>query len=215
MDSIRLVSLDIETSGLDPVRHRPLAISAVDIASGEDYYVGLEWGELSVSIQAMRVNRIDLTASNRTQEWHLCRDVTRTLPAADAIAEFGVWLGQRREAGDELRALGKNPASLDLPLLGPTWELWGCHKPFPFSHRCVDLNSVFVAIACANGDVGSAKRIRADITKQAWHAFRRNKPDYFAALEEVGGAEHHALGDAWWNVYAWEKCLEMVGRRRD
>jgi len=221
MKKVRLISLDLETSGLDPARHRPLTIGAVDIETGEDYYVGLEWDELAVSVQAMRVNRIDLTASNRTQDWHLCRDLSRTFPAAEAIAEFGQWLSIRRKADEELRALGKNPGSFDLPLLRPTWdEFWGYHaifRGFPFSYRCVDLNSAFAAIACARGlDI---ENVRGDIMERAWRDFRQSaeKTNYkgslaelFRELDAAGGAEHHALGDAWWNVFAWRCCLDMI-----
>jgi len=215
MKKVRLISLDLETSGLDPTRHRPLAIGAVDIEADVDYYVGLEWDELAVSTQAMRVNRIDLAASNRaTMGWHLHRDTSRTLPAAEAIIEFGQWLAERREADEEIRALGKNPGSFDLPLLRPTWdELWEHHaifNGFPFSHRCVDLNSAFAVIACAKGlDIGE---VRAGIAEGAWRDFQSSETlgELFRELDGSGGAEHHALGDAWWNAFAWRRCLAMI-----
>lgn len=236
---IRLISLDIETTGLDPARHVPLSIGAVDIASGRDYFVGLEWDELTVTTAAMRINRIDITRSDRDAEDKRPFGDSRpgrTLPAARAIEEFGLWLNEMRTWGSdaEVRALGKNPASLDLPLLRPTWDrFWngtGLFKGFPFSHRCVDLNSVFVAIAAARGDCAAA--VRDIITELAWDDLRREAPqqrcgggvllpgrdEHYAlsgtwdALNEAtgGSPEHHALADAWWNAYAWQRCVMML-----
>ncbi len=242
---IRLISLDIETTGLDPEKHVPLSIGAVDIASGRDYFVGLEWGELTVETAAMRINRIDITRSDRdTEDKRPFGDSGpgRTLPAGDAIDEFGLWLNEVRMYGSdaEIRALGKNPGSFDLPMLRPTWErLWkrqSTFSKFPFSHRCVDLNSVFTVIAAAKG--GDATAVRTVITELAWDDLRKDAPQLVAydearpgwkgicagrekhyapsgtwdALDEATGTdpEHHALADAWWNAYAWQRCILML-----
>lgn len=239
---IRLISLDIETSGLDPAKHVPLSIGAVDIATGRDYFVGLEWNELTVNTVAMRINRIDITRSDQdvrggisgASEPFRSSRPGRTLPAKDAIDEFGLWLSEVRKCDAEIRALGKNPGSFDLLLLRPTWEtFWkrtNLFQGFPFSHRCVDLNSVFVAIAAAKG--GDATAVRNVITEMAWDDLRREAPQLPILGEEMlprrdksympsgtwdalfeatdGHPEHHALADAWWNAYAWQRCVQMV-----
>jgi len=246
---IRLISLDIETTGLDPTRHVPLSIGAVDLASGKDYFVGLEWDELVVNTAAMRINRIDITRSDQdvregvsgsgssgVYETFRTSRPGRTLPAEQAIDEFGMWLCEVRRWGSdaEIRALGKNPASLDLPLLRPTWDnFWKrmeLFPRFPFSHRCVDLNSVFVAIAAAQGKCTAD--VRSLVTELAWNDLHKSAPqaningseilpgrdahyaplDTWRALDEAtsGSPEHHALADAWWNAYAWQRCVLML-----
>ena len=251
---IRLISLDIETSGLNPAKHVPLSIGAVDIASGRDYFVGLEWDELTVTPTAMRINRIDITRSDRdvgdgiygygsgsrTPEGPFSSSRPgRTLPAAKAIEEFALWLQEIwRGDEEEIRALGKNPASFDLPMLRPTWERLQSDSVlsvtfggrFPFSYRCVDLNSVFVAIAAVKG--GDANAVKDVITELAWDDLRKEAPQlpihgeemlpgrdkHYAmfgtwnALSEAtgGNPEHNALGDAWWNAYAWQRCVQML-----
>jgi len=208
---MRIISLDLETSGLDPERHRTLSIGAVDILTGADFYVELRWEELLVSAQAMQINRIDLSrpASPPDAPRH-----SRRLAANDAILDFRGWLGALDGRGpEELRALGKNPASLDLPFLRSAWAAGavprGCGaNDFPFSHRCIDLNSVFAAIACASDR--DTQQVREEIAGRAWLAFRSARPGLFAELEAAGGAEHHGLGDAWWNAHAWEECLRLM-----
>ena len=236
---IRLISLDIETTGLDPAKHVPLSIGAVDLASGRDYFVGLEWDELIVDTVAMRINRIDITRSDRDAEDKRPFGGSRpgrTLPAEDAIDEFGLWLNEVRRYGSdaEIRALGKNPGSFDLPMLRPTWErFWkrtNLFPGFPFSHRCVDLNSVFVTIAGARGE--DANAVRAAVTEMAWTDLEKESPQALVHGEKMlpgrdkhwpppgtrdaldretdGKPEHHALGDAWWNAYAWQRCILML-----
>lgn len=243
---IRLISLDIETTGLDPAKHVPLSIGAVDIASGRDYYVGLEWDELTVTVEAMRINRIDITRSDRGKEDRVSRGMRaahsrpgRTLPAEAAIDDFGLWLNDMRRYGNdaEIRALGKNPAALDLPLLHPTWKkFWkraNLFPGFPFSHRCVDLNSVFTAIGAVRGGGVAAAHVRDIVTELAWADLRKEAPQeavhgdemmlpgrerHYAlsgtwdALDKAtgGNPEHHALADAWWNAYAWQRCILML-----
>jgi len=219
---IRLVSLDIETSGLDPTRHVPLSIGAVDIVTGKDYYAGLEWDDLTVSIEAMRINRFDLTRRDRDEgdRLHSSRP-GRTLRAARAIEEFALWLMDIRGADEELRALGKNPGSFDLPMLRPTWDglcpdgIFG--GKFPFSYRSVDLNTVFVAVAAARGDMPGA--VKDVVGELAWNDLRREAPQadvhgspLLPGRDEhwARSPEHHALADAWWNAYAWQRCVLML-----
>jgi hypothetical protein len=203
---MRIVSLDLETSGLDPVRHRTLSIGAVDVLTSADFYAELRWEELLVTAQAMQINRIDLSrqASPPGAPRHL-----RKLPASDAVLDFRGWLGALggRRPEEELRAMGKNTASLDLPFLRSAWAAAGAGD-FPFSHRCVDLNSIFAAIACAAGL--DTQQVRGEVSGRAWRAFRAAQPGLFAELEAAGGVEHHGLGDAWWNAYAWEECLRLM-----
>ena len=88
------------------------------------------------------------------------------------------------QPGDDNRILGVNP-QFDLSFLNKT----GLGNYF--SYRVIDLNSIFAFLG---------EGIRELITAAAKDLLYEQKPEIYAL------GKHHALYDAWWNVYAYEEC---------
>lgn len=193
---MKILSVDLETTGLDPNKHFVLSIGAVCPSTHSHFYVEFDWKELLVCPKAMKVNQIDLRASNPEAK-----------SPEEAMSSFEEWLGKNEIRGqEECRILGKNPTGIDRPMLERLWDKYrgclSCPVKFPFSHRTVDLNTLFAGLAEANGlDVD---KTRKGIEKVAEENIQFNYPGVF----ELGA--HHALWDAYWNVYAWRECLNRI-----
>lgn len=190
-----IVSLDLETSGIEPGKHQTIAIGAVkidvdgrSINDANSFYAQLEWDSLCVSPAAMRINKLNIVdPPGRNAPF-----VERSLPAQEAMDEFSKWLGESK-----IIALGKNVGSFDLPMLKACWGDKSS-RPWPFSYRSIDLNSLFFTQAQITGRL--FEDVRKEVTDRAWdavdkkHAFKK---------------EHHALADAIWNVFAWNECFKF------
>lgn len=195
-----IISLDLETTGVIPGKHVPISIGAVKMdtdldrhVSTNSFYVQLEWDSLVVDPQAMRINRLDI--ANPPGRYGAFDK--KSLPADEGLDAFVQWLGNT----DKIIALGKNVGSFDLPMLKSVWQ---CHRnrSWPFSYRSIDLNTLFFALSeLLNRQLDDVKNA---ITRRAW-----SKVGYANNLHGLG--KHHALGDAWWNVFAWQNCLDWLG----
>jgi hypothetical protein len=193
---MKILSVDLETTGLDPHKHQVLSIGAVCPNTCNHFYVEFAWEELLVTPQAMEINQIDLRIKN-----------PKALPPDEAMDALEKWLGKNGIRGhEECRILGKNPTGIDRPMLAKLWKQYRSCLPapvkFPFSHRTVDLNTLFAGIAEANGL--NTNEVRAEISKIAGEQLKIEQPDVYAM------GQHHALSDAYWNVYAWKECLSRI-----
>lgn len=191
---VRVISLDLETTGIDPQKHVPLSIGAVDPRSGSDFYVEFWWDEALITRKAMEVNRFDFVRPTA--------GVPRPDPAR-AVEAFRQWIWARASASEEIRILGLNPW-FDHFMLKPTYEAHTGPKHFPFSHRFVDLSTLMYLLADLDGHAKDAYDYRKGLQEEADRELQKQKPRIF----EMGA--HHALYDAWWNVVAYQICKERL-----
>ena len=203
ISDLSIISLDLETGGLVPGTHTPLSIGAVVVPGGgnlvqneitdkNSFYIQLEWDTV-VTPQAMKINKLDITnppGPNGTI-------TNRSLPGKEGLRYFADWLTQHHNTDQLIHVLGVNVGSFDLPMLRSIWKGPGATS-WPFHYRSIDLNSLFFALSqIQNKSFGAIKK---EITQIAWE---KNKfPNEM---------EHHALADAWSNVYVWEECIKRFG----
>lgn len=194
----RIISLDLETTGIIPGKHVPISIGAVKLdadlgghVSVNSFYVQLEWDSLVVDPEAMKINCLNI-ASPPGRDGAFDK---KSLPAAEAIHEFNNWLGS-----DSFVAMGKNVGSFDLPMLRAVWD-YGTKRSWPFGYRSIDINTIFFTISALTGL--SFEVVKNRIVHSAWRKTREQH-------SFVRDVDHHALGDAWWNVNAWQNCLEWL-----
>lgn len=202
---LNIIALDLETAGLIPGKHVPLSIGAVkvnsdhtDINERNSFYAQLEWDSFTVDPNALRVNGLDIVnPPGRGQLFY-----KRSLPALEGIHAFSTWLGE--PSGIPILALGKNVGSFDLPMLKSVWNV-GLNRSWPFHYRSIDLNTLFVALSQITNRPLDA--IKDTITARAWAAMVGQKVLLDGEQYTLAHNKHHALSDAWWNVYAWQECL--------
>ncbi len=207
----RIISLDIETTGLEVGKHVPISIGAVKTGIGGDsinsensFYVQLEWDSLVVDPKAMQINKLDIVDPPRRDGVFNDKKflLEGSMPADQGIHAFAEWLGGP-EDDFPMFAMGKNVGPFDLLMLRSVWNL-GINREWPFHYRSIDLNSLFFALSEINNYTFDS--IKERINNTAWCDVHR----LFERSSMGEGCPHHALSDAWWNVYAWEECLELL-----
>jgi len=179
---MRLISLDTETSGLDPQANDVLAIGAVDIESGAEFYAQIRWDRpVLCTPEAMKINGLSIHDGIRPDS---------------VMSQFIKFLPE----DNDLRIIGMNPR-FDREFVKECWEeVVGSSVRFPLHYRTVDINSCFVMMDKVFGeeDGYSRKRIEdlahADCKKRFINDSRRIGP-------------HHALYDAWHNVFMWDRIM--------
>jgi DNA polymerase III epsilon subunit-like protein len=126
-----LVSLDLETTGLDPNFHLPVQIGAV---SGNRQFMSLiGWPMADLATrsnpEAMDIHKLDP------------RELRKAPRVGEVDRMFGQWLGEvLQEAGAKrARLVGWNVGSFDLCFLRSHFRGSTCEM---MSHRCVDLNAL-------------------------------------------------------------------------
>jgi hypothetical protein len=200
-----IISLDLETTGLKVGTHVPLSIGAVkldrrchSINSGNSFYVQLEWDSVMVDPKALQVNKLDIVnPPGGNGPLH-----NKSLPAKDGLIAFNKWLDLIPWDGhSRVVAMGKNVGAFDLPMLRSIWNQFDTGMRWPFHYRSIDINTLFFTLSEIMGS--SFEDIQTKITEIAW--------------QRVGvlvgpriPSKHHALMDAWWNVYARQECINML-----
>lgn len=195
-----VISLDLETGGLTPGKHTPLSIGAVVLPQGDSepekaheitkensFYAQLEWETVVVDPKALKINKLNIAnppGPNATS-WQ------RSLPGPEGLELFKAWLA--KQFTGPIYALGMNVGAFDLPMLSSVWQ-----GPWPFHYRSIDLNSLFFALSQIQNKPFDT--VKQEITKIAWDNNKFHS-----------GMAHHALADAWSNVYVWEQCLKRLG----
>ncbi|MCK5613408.1 3'-5' exoribonuclease [Candidatus Pacearchaeota archaeon] len=206
-DKITRISLDLETSGLEIGKHVPLSIGAVKLDVPRDviddrnsFYVQLEWDSVTVDPAALKVNKLDIVnPPGSAGSFH-----NRSLPVEEGLHAFTAWLNATPWLDrTKIVAIGKNVGSFDLPMLKSIWSGPSFVRNWPFHYRSVDLNTLFFTLADIKGI--TFNEVQSRISEIAWkkqiNLFGSNYP-----------AKHHALADAWWNVYAREECIRWLFR---
>lgn len=122
------IVLDVETSGLNPIKHSLLSLGAVDFATGEEFYGQCHaWGDAIIDDFALGINGF-------TREQ--CMDYSKDNPI-QLYLKFTEWC-----AGRELLLAGQQVGVFDIPFLKEIHEI--CPQDTPkwmFGYRSVDLHS--------------------------------------------------------------------------
>lgn len=208
IDDITVISLDLETGGLIPGKHTPLSIGAVilptrgnlpmnknknyEITKENSFYVQLEWDTITIDPKALLVNELDII-NPPGPDGGIC---DRSLPVDQGLVQFFDWLF--KHTFKPIYALGMNVGSFDLAMLRPIWK-----GRWPFHYRSIDLNGLFFAVAQVQNK--SFDIVKREITDIAWSKLKRQ---HTILTDSLGvPLVHHALTDAWSNIYIWEECL--------
>ena len=188
-----IISLDLETTGIIPGKHVPISIGAVKLdadrgghVSVNSFYMQLEWDSLVVDPEAMKINGLNIANPPGCGPFDC-----NSAPAAEVLWEFSKWIGN-----EPVVAMGKNVGSFDLPMLKAVWD-----RSWPFGYRAIDINTMLFTISALT-DL-SFDTVKHRIVHSAWQKTR----EQHSFARDVS---HHALADAWWNVYAWNDCLEWL-----
>lgn len=208
IDQITRISLDLETSGLEIGKHVPLSIGAVkldvprDTVNGNNsFYVQLEWDSVNVDPKALKINRLNIAnPPGRCESL-----IANSLPVEEGLHAFTAWLNATPSWLDKTKivVIGKNVGSFDLPMLKSIWSGPSFVRDWPFHYRSIDLNTLFFTLADIEGI--AFNEVQSRVSEIAW----RKQINLF---ESNGPSKHHALADAWWNVFAREECIKWLSR---
>lgn len=125
-----MIVLDIETTGIDPLRHCMLSLGAVDFDTGDEFY-----GECQVYPDRI-IDDFALGINGFTREQ--CTDKNKPYPFGLYVS-FLMWA-----AGREPLLAGQQVGSFDAKFLRVIHDTYNGEviAPWPFGHRTVDLHSV-------------------------------------------------------------------------
>ena len=191
---MNIISIDIETTGLDPQKHNILSIGAVNPINGEEFYRELYYKDLCVCAETGSLFKIHF---NKIQQ---LKDCQKSQPYL-VVCDFNTWLiGQFNYK--PITAIGFNIGSFDMQFI----KQLACSVGSPgtmdlFNYRFLDLNSVMMFltkkyITTSFSDFKELNNSRAtDLLKQKC-----------PQIYELGA--HNALYDAWFNVCYWEILLD-------
>jgi len=126
-----LLALDVETGGLSPEKNSILSIGAVDIDSGEEFYIECRnYPSRDIDDFALKVNGFTQAQAS---------DNSKVLPHV-AYEALIFWVLKNNCAK---MLCGENLPSFDVPFLKNAQSLG--KQPWIFGHRYVDLHSVSYA----------------------------------------------------------------------
>ena len=198
---MRLICLDIETSGLKPVEdYLLLSIATKDYHTGEEFYAEVDcWIDGSsigahpftgqVSSQAMEINQLQFPSH---YDWLNTDNSNGRLPLSEIDELLSSWLGAPDKDKD-LVPMGLNVGSFDieymLRYLPRSAELLG--------YQSLDLNSVFIE---RFGPTWRAQKRR--IEEWAMNAVNQR------SQAKVHWRKHNALFDVWL------ECFMLAGLRK-
>jgi len=211
INDLPILALDLETGGLTPGEHTPLSIGAVwldgprlPIDETNSFYAQLEWPVYVTTPQAMATNKLDLINPPGPSGAF----IDRSYPSEEALIRFKQWLRDHIENPRDgmIYTLGFNVGSFDLPMLRSIW----C-GPWPFHYRSIDLNSLLFILSRIQNK--SFDVIKKEIVDIAWDNLKKQHPEFVNSIGEP--MEHHALADAWSNIYVYDECINRLNARNN
>jgi len=169
-----LISIDLETSGVDKDRHQILSVGCVRLSNMAEFYVEIRHESITVNPASIRINKIDLST----------RD-DKTLPTLEeADEQLASWLSQ--EGPDKkLIPLGKNIAAFDMLFL----KKYLPKSAKMFGYRSLDLNALIFVDAIVRG-------LTFEETRKAAETIGKS----YAEHRVPNLSSHNAMYDAWMNV---------------
>ena len=181
------VSIDVETTGLDPVRNGIISIGAVTFDGKEFYSENYLKGGAEINARALEVN-------GETSEGILKRNIS-----GNYISEEWSLLKLNRFVADHPAKpnviIGKNP-SFDYGFL---WEIWkqmgNSEENFPFSYRKIDYSSLAIPLMLKEGFPVPSKGFSSSDIQNFLELPEEPKP-------------HNALTGAKYNIMCLEKIMK-------
>lgn len=165
------ISFDIETTGLDPDSDVILEFAAVHIATGLTFERKIRYERVSITPEAMRVNKIDvstLDAEDRT-------------PMSNADREFALWLRDTLKLKQRtVHLVGKNVGQFDADFVKH-------HMPRThgmLSYRAFDLNTAYE-------QTDSLLGFEPGLTKSLLRHLAPNNAAHTALGDAIEAAEHY------------------------
>lgn len=182
---MNIISLDIETTGLDPDKHNVISIGAVNSIDDDEFYREIYYKDLYVSAKTQAFLKIDFSKIENVQ---------RSEPFI-AICDFNTWL-IRQYNYKPIIAMGLNVGSFDLQFIRKLSQSVNSPGTMElFDYRSLDLNSVMMYLSQFSKLCFTD--FKKEKTTQAINVLKSMKPEIY----KLGA--HHALFDAWFNVYLW------------
>jgi len=180
MDTDRILSLDIETSSSD-LDGVLLSIGLVKLATGENFYRQAKFRNgLFIKPESMKVNSITIDQLD-----------DKNLPTLEEMdKEIAQWLGEGKYI-----AMGRGIGYFDMKFIHRDLPITSSH----LERRVFDLTGFIFGIAQSTG------RSFYDIRKDGFDYMSRKTHEKLPNL-----SQHHALWDAWSNVYALEYLTLLV-----
>ncbi|MCK7484408.1 MAG: 3'-5' exoribonuclease [Bacillus subtilis] len=171
------IFLDIETSGIDPVKHSILSIGIVISLSGLDdyqsFYREIKYDELMIMPRAVEINHFDFSSQKNR------------MPLSQAEIEAVKFINKYYDKEHHPTAIGLNLAGFDLQFIKRQTPLLYQR----LSHRSVDLNSLIYLYAEKHSK--EFKEAKNELTQIAENQTK--------ALG-LGVEKHNALFDAVFNM---------------
>ena len=183
------ISLDIETSGLDPHKHSILSVGIVNFYSGEYSSWDIRHSQdVLISPEAFRVNNID----TRILDDHV------RVPLLEADIQLSEIIREAKLAtSDIVLPMGLNVGSFDLKFLE-------VHMPLSakaFGYRAIDLNTLIVAFAHRR------KRLFVEMKKTLQESSNEHWKAAYPSLMGQFYKPHEALSDAFSNCYLYSVLM--------
>jgi len=194
----RIISLDIETSGLDPLKHEILQLAAVDLESGIHFYEKINYHELLVQPEALKMNKIDLSKKEGNNPRQTAVNFQQWLSSICCDHEF------RQFNKHCFTFMGFNIGSFDVRFLIEFLKKNRVSDLLTydaFNYSSIDLNSITYFTSSLEGrPFDAAKGINMNLAKAK---IQIHKP----TVHVLG--QHNALYDAWLNVYYYETIRKL------
>ncbi len=171
-----IISLDTETSSLDPEKGALLSLAMINFATGESISMDFCYSSLVVTPGAMRINQIDI----------LELDSPDRTPLLEADEELFYWVKERCHSPVPM---GLNIGSFDLIWIRKFLPQLGSY----LGYRCLDLNSLLFAKALEEGKPLAA--IKKFVFDAARMKAQEGYPDF---------RQHDALSDTYFNCMVLE-----------
>ena len=183
----RLLVLDTETGGIDPIANSILSLGAVvwdDGVPGAEFEVKIKEPTLSLTIEAMAINKIDLVEHAKT-----------ALPPVEAMKKFRTFLKKHFKGEPKIPLVGHNVA-FDIGFLKRLCRLSDENYDAIFSHRSTDTAGILRFMALA----GRSNLSGAGLDEALAH--------FNVAVN--GGLRHTALEDARATAVLLTKLVELA-----
>jgi len=183
---MHLLSIDIETTGLDPKQHQIIEFAAVYTDTLDPLRVRAEFRRLvshpmyigeavALAMNADIFREIDAAWKRRTEKWPVDIDKSEVVTLEELLREFCGWVNGFRSGESRITLTGKNVGSFDLAFLRMI-EGWDEYKKgMRIGHRCLDVGPLY------------------------WSPFDEVMPDLKTCLKRAGLVDmvaHRALNDA-------------------
>lgn len=128
-----MITLDIETTGLDPVKNSIVSIGAIDFDSGETFYRECQIRPNTLVDEfALKVNGFSLEQISA---------ISKKPYPYEIVSEFIDWV---QKFNDKLLS-GQQVGSFDIPFIRYEFDNYLRPQVWPFGHRSVDLHSIAFA----------------------------------------------------------------------